>query len=241
MAEQAFTTRDVERILKALFPDVRENPLGEIRSQLIEVREELLAFEQQTDATNEELFEELDKIQARTFGILILQIIKTIKTLMGLLPAGRVILLAIAAIGLITTLLENGEVTGSDIKNAVEQSGFGAFIREQLRRIQDIASAQAQRIEDVIDLGSDVVQAGARKAEVVLGDLEFTLNQLETETFENAEQVVDAIRPILIETADQALQLLNLTSNSDSLIFGALRAVPERIRRIPQEAASLVE
>lgn len=241
MAEQAFDIRDVERILKSLFPQTGENPLGELRAQLIKIREEQLAFEQGYDSDQEELFEELGDIKTRTFGILILQIINILRTLMGLLPAGRIILLAIAAMGLVTTYLQTGTVSGADIQAAVQRSGLGEFIREQLRRLAAVADEQATRVEQVIDLGGEVVDAAAAKAAAVLVDLEFMFNEISAEEIEDVEQLLATLQTVMAETIDQASQLTNLTGNMDSLIFGALKRVPEQIRDLPASAAKLVE
>jgi len=235
-----FNIGDAERILKSIFPQVGENPLGDILTQTLEIRGDQLAFEEGYDADQEQIREELSAIKSRTFGILILQIIRTIKTLLGLLPAARIILIMIAVITLVTTFMQKGSVSGGDISAAVEASGLGPFIRRQVQILNGVVEEQAERVETVIDLGTDVLRVSATKAEVVLLDLDFVVRELRPGGERSVEEKLDVVRSILQETRTQAADLANLTFNSDSLIMGALRTVPARIRSIPATVADIL-
>lgn len=240
MAEQPFTISDVERVLKSLFPGSGDDPFGRLQDSLLKIREEQLSFETGYEVDQQELFTELASIKTRTFGILALQIFNIVKTLMGFLPAGRFILITIAALGLLTTFIQTGSVTSGDIQAAVARSGLGEFVREQLRKISQVANEQAERIETVIELGQDVIESSAIKAGAVVADVDSILEEIDLGEIDPETLLVN-IRFVLVETADQAAQLLNLTSNMDTLIFGALRRVPEQIRDIPAQAAALLE
>ena len=236
MAE--FGIADIERLLKAILPEGRPDPFGELRDQLLAIAEEQLAFDGKYDANFELTNVRLDSIESRTFGILFLQIIKILRTLFALLPPGRLILILIAVIGLAATFMESGSVTGSDIRRAVEESGLGRFIQEQIRRLNAIVEEQAERVETVIDLGTDVVRSASVKADAVLIDLTALANNAATQS---AEEFQDYARATLAQTLEVGEGLSNLVANLDGLIFGALRAIPDRIREIPALAQQLTE
>lgn len=242
MAE-GFDTEDVQRILKALFPTGAEDPFGELRGHIITIQEDLAEFDLGYQADQEELREELAAIKTRTFGILILQIINILRTLMGLLPAGRAILIGVAAMGLITTFLQSGKVSGADIQAAVQKSGLSQFIREQFRRLTTLAEEQATRIEDVMDLGTEVVRSAATKADGAFQDVSFLLaeiDKLQQAGEEQRDEIIGAIRAVATQAQTNAAELSNITANLDGLIFGAMRAIPERIRDLPKEASALL-
>lgn len=242
MAENPFTIEDVERILRAVFPDLKEeNPLGVIQARLLDIMEDIDDMRSDDALDRRSRDEQLDKIQSRTFGILILQIINIIRIMMGLLPAGRVVLMVIAGTGLITTFLQSGKVSGEDIRNAIEQSGLSEFISNQLKKLRELADGVADDIDTTIDLGASVVEAAALRAQTNLIDLQFLANELaEASQLNDPQEIIARMERVTAETIGRATELTNLTSNLDSLIIGSLRTLPQQVRAIPNEAAKLI-
>lgn len=244
MSESSFDINDVERILKSIFPQVGENPLGDILREIIQVQEDLNSFMDGYADDQKHMSSELEDIKARTFGILILQIIKIIKTLMGLLPAGRFILLAIAALGLVGTFMETGGVSSSDIRDAVERSGLQKFLDESIARLRALAEQQAQRVEGIIAMGAPVIQSAANQSDYILVQIEMIMSNFNPATMPYTwvpEDAVKIIREQLNQLYGNASGLSNLTANIDSLILGSLEQVPQQIRAVAEEATNLVK
>lgn len=236
-----FTISDVERILKALLPDNREDPLATLEDSLLALREDFGEWTE--DATDR-----FDSLEARTFGILILQVIKTVKTIFGLLPAGRVILIAITVLGLISAYLEDGTLSIDTAKNVIKESGLGDFINEKLKTIQAEAEVLAEGVRTTTIMARDSFVALAGDTEAIESRLHDLLHLMDQAVSSNAAEpafnITSAAQQwrtyVELLIADMT-PVATLANNADVVIGPVLASIEERIREIPQIAKAMVE
>jgi len=194
-----------------------------------------------------EVRDELSDIKTRTFGILILQIFRTLKFFFGLLPQGRVILLIVAAVGLIAALIDDGELSGDAIRDAVKATGLNKFIDEILDQVNEIVGELAEDASELADVVSQVFVSVAGKGEGIESAIEGEIRNISRVLNEridpSVEEALTALRGALQgfqEILPDVTQVTNAASNSDLFIGPALRGLDNRMREIPTLALKLV-
>lgn len=260
MANQPrFETEDVERLFRALLPTNRPDPFGEIETRLLELGEALVEGEEETQTFRDFIKEELDDIKNRTFGIMILQIFRTLKFFFGLLPQGRIILLVIAGMGLATTLLQGDRPTFSDVREAVKSTGIGDFIdgvMAELQRITDETEESLKgtaqeivRMFNGMTADTSFLEAELSNARASLESIVVSFTGDTQSLIAGAEEPVDArptvrqlqnVLATLDAMASPLEQVTNVASNGALFLPAILRALEDRIRAIPGLAAKLV-
>lgn len=239
MQNTAFDTDDVVRILQALFPDPKnEDPFGRLEESILRLQKLVQEEAEEADAYREIVLTDLEKISARTFGIFILQMIKVLKTIIGFFPPGRVILIVGLAVGLIVNWLEDGELSGEQIRSAVAESGLLEFLSEQLRKLQAVADKAASNVEVVTEGATDILRGLEFRAEALLTELNYLVDDLA----ERGAEAVDDTQLRLDSTIRDLLdESFNLATNAVNLVGPALENVPGQIRSLPAEARALIE
>jgi len=242
-----FTIDDIERGLKALFPTTGENPFENIEDKLLEAREEFEKSEVITEAYRKKTADQLDDIESRTFGILLLQIFSTLRFFFRLLPQGRLILLVVAGIGLIQTLLSDGTVSVETIKQAVAASGLQVFVDRVIESITAIVKEQASHASELADTASQVFVSIAGKGEGVERAIEAEIQRIrfisqvgETPTVEEMFNHLGITRAALRGLLPDLAELTNAASNSALVLGPALRRLDDGIEDIPALALKLV-
>lgn len=244
MANQPrFDVEDIERLFRALIPSGLPDPFGRLEKLLQQLHLDQNDQEEITDLHREELFKRLDSIQRRTFGILILQIFRTIKLFMGFLPQGRIILIIIAVLGLGQMLLEDGEVSVGSIRDAVASTGIAKFIDDIMEQIKEQADLLANHTMELANATSEIFVSVSARVDQTSSGLTLMLNGLSSQQYET----VDEMRIALDIAYDQGLSLAsglvpagNAAANGADLIGPALRAIDDRIREFPDLALRLV-
>jgi len=252
-----FDVEDFERLFRALLPDARPDPFGELFKNLTDQAER---FEEEIKATQDYrdgAEEARADIKTRTFGILFLQIFKTLKLFFGFLPQGRVIILVIAVLGLASTLINNKPVTLEGIREAVASTGIADFIDKVLAELKESVGEIATELSDVADvLSVQIAQAAGRfenleqifaisqfDAEVVLGFFQELQGQF-VPGFEEAGGRAQASLGRLVTTLGTGLGTAtigaNAASNIDVFLTPILRNIPAEINKIPDLAGKLV-
>jgi len=252
-----FDVEDFERLFRAILPDAIPDPFGEIRTALVTLGERFEEEVKETDTYRDKADETRDAIQSRTFGILLLQIFKTLKLMFGFLPQGRIILIIIAVMGLATTLLNDKPVTLAGIRKAVESTGIADFIDSILEELKKSVGEMATELSDVGDIISVQVAQSAGKFEnieqllaITEGDVQVALNFFNNFTNQISpgfEALGEGARTSL-ETSLRALSgaLGNATlganamSNVDVFLMPILRRLPDEIKKIPDLAGKLI-
>jgi len=242
-----FTPEDVERILKSLFPSGGPDPFGKIESLILDVNEDIEKGKTVDDLRHEQTQDDLADIKSRTFGILLLQIFKTLSFFMRLLPQAKVILIVIAAIGLLNSLLEDGEVSVDSIKAAVKATGLQKFIDEILAELNALVAEIADHASELADVTSQVFVSIAGGLEGVEGRLESAIGHLQGRIGGGLdltpEDALAGLNDALFDLQGMLPGLTestNAASNSDLFIGPALRNLDDRMREIPTLALKLV-
>lgn len=244
--EPRFTNADIQRLFRAILPANRPDPFGRLEELAVTEAEENLKNQILLEKFQKDVFDQLDSIESRTFGILFLQIFKTIRLFMGFLPQGRIILIVIAGIGLLTALLQDGEVSVGSIREAVAKTGLADFIDKIFGELNTVVG----NIADDAGVLADVV---AELFVQIAGTLDNHLDQLgliaaelvqaqggEAVSIESLEQKMTLVRDRLIGQTQLMAPTANAAANGADLISPILRGVDERIREIPGLAAKLV-
>jgi len=242
-----FTPEDVERILKALFPAGGPDPFGQIEELIVQLAEEIESGKTAEELWHTEVREELGDIKARTFGILLLQIFKVLGFFMRLLPQARIIIIVVAAIGLVDSLLSDGQVSPEAIKRAVKATGLQQFIDQILEQLNGLVDEIANNASQLADVTSQVFVSIAGELEVAEGKLEAELRHLTGITLDRVEPTQEELLNALQSTVSGLQDILpgltqaaNAASNSDLFIGPALRGLDDRMREIPTMALRLV-
>ena len=238
-----FDTPDIERLFRALIPSGSPDPFGKLEEMLLSLAEEHSKDGILTDKFREEVKSELDSIKSRTFGILFLQIFKTIKLFMGFLPQGRIILIVIAAIGLLTALLQDGTVSGASIREAVAKTGLAKFIDKLLADLTTFVEGIAVHVEELANVTSEVfvsIAGSLDEAEVEVRDIIAQLTPIGGETEEEQGLRIALARDKALSIQRRLLPAGNAASNGADLVGPALRGLDDRIRTIPNMALKLV-
>ena len=258
MANQPrFEIADIERLFRALLPDGTPNPFGEILTTLTTAGER---FEEEVEATQEyrdAADEDRDSIKSRTFGILLLQIFKTLKIFFSILPQGRLLLLILAVIGLAVTILDDKPITLDAIREAAAKTGIAKFIDDLLAELKVSVGEISTELSDVADIISVAMAQAAGKFERLEQVLAISRSDVEEAlqfmvNFQNlaaenlrvsrgrAEAALgNAIRSLSLGL-QQATGGANITSNVDVFITPVLRRLPGEISKIPDLAGKLI-
>lgn len=238
-----FNVEDIERLFRALVPSGGTDPFGKIEEMVLSLAEEHAKEGLTTDQYREQVFERLDSIESRTFGILFLQIFKTLKFFFGLLPQGRIILIVLAAITLLTALLQDGEVSIGSIREAVAKTGLADFIEKLLEELTAFVKEIADHIEELANQTSEVFVSVAGNLDQSLANLTVLANDLipaPTDQALDLELRMATVQQGLLAEVRRMAPTSNLAANGADLIGPALRAIDERVREIPGVALKLV-
>lgn len=242
-----FQIEDIERLFRALLPDSRPDPFGAIDEQLLRLREIQAEEGLETDAYREEIKDSLDSIESRTFGILLLQIFRTIKFFFSLLPQGRIILLVLGGIGLVQTLLAGNRPSLEDVKGAVAASGIGAYLDSVMEDIRAVANALAEDTSELADATSQVFVSIAGKLERAEGKLEilastvpgFLEGEVTATDLQDQARYLSTLGTQLGTILADLTPATNAASNSAEIIGPALRAIGPQIKDLPDLALKL--
>jgi len=252
----------LERLFKALIPTDREDPFGEIEKRLIDLGNALLEGDQDEIDHRQEVDKyqafvkgELESIKNRTFGIMVLQIFRTIKFFFGLLPQGRIILLLIAGMGLATTLLQGEKPSLSDIRAAVQSTGIGNFIDKIMDEIEKIVSDTTLNVETLADEITSMFRGLSSDTTFLERELNTAVSQLqliasdvgasiptgkESTPFQGGiGERLAAVVTGLESMSAPLEQAANVASNGAVFLPAILRGIEKRIRSIPEAAAKL--
>jgi len=237
---------DIERLFRALVPDGGPDPFGKLDEKLLAAAER---FEEEIKVTTEyrkDAQDSRDSIESRTFGILFLQILKSIKLLFSILPQGRLILLVIAVLGIASTLIDGKPVTLDAIKAAAKSTGIGDFIESILAELKVQVESMADELAgyaDVLSIMFAMVASGAERAENTLARAFDDLHRIDLtggiDTDVIALQLQEARNKLSLALSD-ITNAATLSINADSLITPRLRSIPQDIRGIPDLAGKLV-
>lgn len=194
--------RDLLRKIEAIFTTVIE------------------AREWQEDFTAQEMpevFKHLDKIETRTFGILILQVIKTVKLIISLMPAGRLILVALAVVTLLANYLDTGSLTTENVKEVIRKTGAGQLVEKVLEQIDEAVGLVVGKLDSIESearslMGGlqDDLDGYARLLDAAYGDL-----------LSNVEEQQRLGRRAVFQAANSLREDANLAGNLQFL-FAAL-------------------
>jgi len=250
MAQQPrFDVEDIERLFRALLPAGREDPFGRLEELLVELGKALVEGDEETDTFREKLLDELASIKTRTFGILLLQIFQTLRFFFGLLPSGRLILLTVAAIGLVQTLLSTDKPSLQDIRDAVESTGVAKFIDKILAEIQTVADELGDTVSSAADVTSQMFVAMAGRMEGTEATIEsaiLSLQQIGEISVNTPEGLFEAQRTAataataLLDALPGTTEATTLAINGVELIGPLLRGLDGEIRKFPDLAVKLV-
>lgn len=238
-----FNIEDVERLFRALVPSGTPDPFGRIEELVLSLAEEHAKDGILTDKFRAEIREELDDIKSRTFGILFLQIFRTLKFFMGLLPQGRIILIIVAGIGLLTTLLQDGSLSGEAIREAVAKTGLSKFIDKLLAELTAFVNEIANHVEELANQTSEVFVSVAGNLDQSLATLVQIASDLvpvQEETLSETQQRASTAANRIALEVDRMAPTSNLAANGADLLGPALRDLDNRIRVIPTMALKLV-
>jgi len=252
-----FEAEDIERLFRALLPDGSPNPFGEINEALSQFAERFEEEVKETELYREGATGDRSSILRRTFGILFLQIFKTIRFFFGLLPQGRVILIIVAVIGLATTLLNDKPVTLDAIREAAKSTGIADFIDKILKELKSQVGEMATELRDVADVISVTIaqsagrfenleqllaisQEGLRQAQSFHQNIVDPTVESAREQFALARQALDQAIVAISRSRGEATFGANALSNIDVFLTPILRSLPKELERIPDLAGKLV-
>lgn len=251
-----FDLEDLERLLGSIFEGVEGNPFEKIKEQLLELSSDLVDQEKITEEYRTEVFDQLEHIRARTFGILILQILKTIKLFMSLLPGGRVILIVLAGLALLESLFNDGTVSAGAIRDAVAKTGLADFIDDTLAQLRTKVGLIADHTGELADAASIIMVRAAGAFENVEAEVGSTVGTLEAliasppyfieDWYEQGNStrisisILEGLRDDLMGALTSVQQYGNGVANGADVIGPALRNLDDRLREIPDLALKLV-
>jgi len=244
--EPRFDSSDLQRLLRAILPANRPDPFGRLEELAVTEAEENTKSEILQDKFRDDVFGRLDKIESRTFGILFLQIFKTLKLFMGFLPQGRIILIVLAGIGLLTALLQDGEVSVGSIRDAVRKTGLADFIDKIFEELNIVVGQIADDAEVVGDVVAELFVSIAGNLDNHLDQLGAIASELvaaeggQAVSIESLELKMASVRNRLIDQLQNMAPTANAAANGADLISPILRNVDDRVRGIPGLAAKLV-
>jgi len=242
-----FQVEDIERLFRALIPSGQPDPFGRIEEIVLALGEEHAKDAVLLDKNQKDVGEELEDIKSRTFGILFLQVFKTLSFFLRLLPQGKIILLAVAIIGLLTTVLQDGDVSGAAIRDAVRNTGLAKFIDDILEELKKFTTEIADNVEELSFAASDVFASVAIQLDANINALQNLVGDLSTfdigndlEALETAKARMSQVAFEMDEIVNNLVFPANAASNSDLILGPALRALDDEIRTIPTLALKLV-
>jgi len=248
--EPRFDVQDFERIFRALLPNNQVDPFGRIEDLLISQDEDFVKDGVLTDKFRKDLFEQLDSIESRTFGILFLQIFRTLRFFFGLLPQGRIILLLVAAVTVLTSVLEDGEISLGSIQEAVKNTGLAKFIDDIMDEITVFTTEIADNVQELSFAASDVFASIAIQLDSQLASFDNIITRLAEASDRSGESIEDDFEFLernvsfalndLVKTVERLRPPANAAANADTLLGPALRALDDEIRTIPTLALKLV-
>lgn len=232
MAETDFDLDDVIRILEAIFDEPLGNPFEQIETIVTQSATDHLAWEALVDGR-------LDNIEARTFGILILQLVRVIRLALAIIPGGQSILIIIIIFSLIQDYFDDGSLSIETINSAIERSGLKTFLTEKLEAINAIVSDAAIQVETQTLLARDAFLALAMDSSGIESALNGVINGL-GEEHSNLRVAIDSARDDLGILMLDVNAMASLASNSDLFVGAALAKIGPRIREIPRAAEDLL-
>jgi len=241
--EPRFQIEDIERIFRALNPSGAPDPFGRIEDLILAAEEEHVKNGIITDKFRKDVKEELDDIKSRTFGILFLQIFKALKLLFGLLPQGRIILILLAAVTLLTATLEGETISLAAVRDAVEKTGLAKFIDDIMAELTTFTTEIADDVEELAFASSDVFASIAIQLDSQISRLERARDDLNTFSIPDEDAALAAMDQVQFDLQEIINVLVgpsNSAANADTLLGPALRALDDQIRTIPTLALRLV-
>ena len=168
---RSFDLADLERILSAVFPDLKtvsSEDIAALKGLLVDIGEQLIAAETAELAWREKADDKLDDIKTRTFGILILQIIKTVKFIFSLLPAGRAVLIGLALFSVLTSYLEGEKVDKGTVSEIMEKTGLSNFLSRIVNQVDDRVNEVISELRAIADQGGNVLDETVTDLEKVI-------------------------------------------------------------------------
>lgn len=206
-----------------------ETPASHLLEQLQELAVQGREWQEQTSA---ELFPALERIQSRTFGILILQIIKTIQFIAGLLPAGRIVLIVLAVVSLLVSYFDTGQVTGADVRRVIEETGVGKLI-DQI--IQELGEKADEAIVDLEALGAGITEllvGLGNDLQVEADELRSSYRDLVTAPVLELEETAQVVSQRMLNQAGRIVQSANLSSNLTLVVQSIVDSLRKRIEAL---------
>lgn len=206
-----------------------ETPASQLLEQLQELAVQGREWQEQTSA---ELFPALERIQSRTFGILILQIIKTIQFIAGLLPAGRIVLIVLAVVSLLVSYFDTGQVTGADVRRVIEETGVGKLI-DQI--IQELGEKADEAIVDLEALGAGITEllvGLGNDLQVEADELRSSYRDLVTAPVLELEETAQVVSQRMLNQAGRIVQSANLSSNLTLVVQSIVDSLRKRIEAL---------
>jgi len=241
-----FQTIDIERLFKALLPSAVEDPFGRLESQNIDLLENHEREAVRFDEFDKKISDELADIKTRTFGILALQVFKAIKFFFGILPQGRIILLVVAGLALVNTLLSDGKISASAIRDAVKATGLSDFVDKVIAELKKFVNELAANISEISDLASTIFARLEFDADAILVEarnLDINLNLIDqnlTSRPDLAGIQLDQARQNLNVILSRGLAASNVAGNAADIVGPILRGFDDQIRTIPALALKAV-
>jgi len=242
-----FETADIERLFRALLPSGREDPFGKIEGLLITISEEIAKDGVLHDEFREKTADTLDSIESRTFGILLLQIFKTISFFFRLLPQGRIIILVIAVIALVQSLLSDGQPSLEAIKAAAKATGLSGFVDKIIDEIKKFTDEIAGNMSEIADVASVTFAQLSFDMDFIingLAGLRFQLQEAQRHVdANNLDAAFFALENAQIDLGQvdaRALLGSNLANNAADLIGPILRGLDDQIKTLPALAVKAI-
>ncbi len=258
-----------QRLFDALLPTDRPDPFGGLEEGILAVRESLVQVLEETDGTQEKIDAVVEQqktektqtdlyrvgandsrssIESRTFGILFLQIFRVIKLFFGILPQGRVIILVIAALGLLQTFFDDGEVSLDTIKNAAKSTGLLGFIDKIMEELTREVGEIAQTAQDTGNAVSSIFVQMAGDLEETELDITLLRGFIDglglDPNQEDAQRVLWDVKDGLeglVGDGGKITLAATTASNADLFLTPIMRGIDDEIRKIPDLAGKLVK
>ena len=241
--EPRFDVEDIQRLFRALVPSGSPDPFGRIEQMLLETARAALEEGKLTDEYRAKLDAELASIKTRTFGILILQIFKTIKFFLGILPSGRLMLVLLAGVGLLIALSEDGELSLGSIREAAASTGLARFIDDVMAELRKFTDELAVQTSSLANATSEMFVFLSGRLDGTMESLTIVANNLEPGLYQGEGGLATAMQRQAQEI-DRIVSGLfpaaNAAANGADLLGPALRGIDDRIRKIPDLALRLV-
>lgn len=242
MAQQPrFEVEDIERLFRALIPSGTEDPFGRIEKLILDVSLDHKMAAEGQEILEERLFEKLDSIENRTFGILFLMIFRTIKIFLGLLPAGRIIIIALAIFTLLSTALETGGISADDIAAAAKKTGLADWLSKVLDDLEEHAALLSTHVEDLVLLTTEMFASISSDIDGTIFNLNQVYKDSLTDPGEDPEAKFARLQSDVLAQAARLAPTGNAANNLKELLGPALQGISKRIREIPDQARQLVD